>query len=122
MVPWKCSRNRFGVRSVSGREGLGKRVAPILGERVRMIHENQVRMTGSLIASLIWTLLVSTLLFALTGCGGGGDSGGEGRIKVSVTDAPIDDASSVVVQFSGVAFKREGEAAEIVRNLSPSAR
>lgn len=86
-----------------------------------MIDENQVRMTGSLIASLIWTLLVSTLLFALTGCGGG-DSEGEGRIKVSVTDAPIDDASSVVVQFSGVAFKREGEAAEIVRNLSPSVR
>lgn len=87
-----------------------------------MVDENQVRMTGSFIASLIWTLLVSTLLFALTGCGGGGDSGGEGRIKVSVTDAPIDDAASVVVQFSGVAFKREGEAAEIVRNLSPSAR
>ncbi|GFE81945.1 hypothetical protein GCM10011487_39450 [Steroidobacter agaridevorans] len=87
-----------------------------------MIDENQVRMTGSLLASLIWTLLVSTLLFALTGCGGGGDSAGEGRIKVSVTDAPIDDASSVVVQFSGVAFKREGEAAEIVRNLSPSVR
>lgn len=87
-----------------------------------MIDENQVRMTGSLIASLIWTLLVSTLLFALTGCGGGGDSAGEGRINVSVTDAPIDDASSVVVQFSGVAFKREGEAAEIVRDVSPSVR
>lgn len=28
-------------------------------------------MTGSIIVSLIWTLLVSTLLFGLTGCGGG---------------------------------------------------
>jgi hypothetical protein len=35
-----------------------------------MIDEDQVRMTGSLIASLIWTLVVSTLLFALTGSGG----------------------------------------------------
>lgn len=87
-----------------------------------MIDENQVRMTGSFIVSLIWTLLVSTLLFALTGCGGGDGAPGEGRINVSVTDAPIDDASSVVVQFSGVAFKREGESAEIVRNLSPSVR
>lgn len=88
-----------------------------------MFDENQVRMTASLIAGLIWTLLVSTLLFALTGCGGGGgDTPGEGRMKVSVTDAPVDDATSVVVQFSGVAFKRAGEAAEIVRNLSPSVR
>lgn len=29
------------------------------------------KMTGSIIVSLIWTLLVSTLLFGLTGCGGG---------------------------------------------------
>jgi len=33
-----------------------------------MIDENQVRMTGSFIVSLIWTLLVSMLLFGLTGC------------------------------------------------------
>jgi len=32
-----------------------------------MIDENQVRMTGSLIVFLIWTLLVSSLLFGLTG-------------------------------------------------------
>lgn len=88
-----------------------------------MLDENQVRMTGSFIAGLIWTLLVSALLFTLTGCGGGGDDApGEGKMKVSVTDAPLDEATSVVVQFSGVAFKREGEAAEVVRNLSPSVR
>jgi hypothetical protein len=34
-----------------------------------MTDENQVQMTGSIIVSLIWTLLVSTLLFALVGCG-----------------------------------------------------
>ena len=87
-----------------------------------MIDENQVRMTGSIILSLVWTLLVSTLLFALSGCGGGDDPPGDGRVKVSVTDGPLDDAASVVVQFSGVAFKREGEAAEVVRNPSPSVR
>ncbi|MFC4313467.1 DUF4382 domain-containing protein [Steroidobacter flavus] len=87
-----------------------------------MLDENQVRVTGSIVLGLIWTLLVSTLLFALSGCGGGDGAPGEGRVKVSITDAPLDDASSVVVQFSGVAFKREGEAAEIVRNLSPSMR
>lgn len=87
-----------------------------------MIDDDQVRMTGSFVASLIWTLLVSALLFGLTGCGGGDDSADQGRIKVSITDAPIDDASSVVVQFSAVAFKRAGEAAEIVRDLPPSVR
>lgn len=88
-----------------------------------MFNDDQVKMTGSIILGLIWTLLVSTVLFALAGCGGGGDdSSGEGRMRLSVTDAPVDDAASVVVQFSGVAFKREGDAAEVVRNLSPSPR
>ena len=89
-----------------------------------MYDPNQVRMTGSIILGLIWSLLVSTMLFALAGCGGGGggDSPRDGRMSLSVTDAPLDDASSVVVQFSGVAFKREGDAAEVVRNLSPSPR
>ena len=32
-----------------------------------MLDENQLRMTGSIILSLVWTLLVSTLLFALVG-------------------------------------------------------
>lgn len=32
-----------------------------------MIDENQIEMTGSIIFSLIWTLLVSTMLFALAG-------------------------------------------------------
>ena len=88
-----------------------------------MINDNQLKMTGSIILSLIWTMLVSTVLFALAGCGGGDDApAGEGRMRLSVTDAPVDDAASVVVQFSGVAFKREGDAAEVVRNLSPSPR
>jgi hypothetical protein len=82
------------------------------------------KMTGSMIFSLIWTLLVSALLFGLTGCGGEGGDGSpaNGRLDLSVTDAPIDDAASVVIQFKGVAFKRAGEAAEEVHDLSPSPR
>jgi hypothetical protein len=85
--------------------------------------EHPLEMTGSMIVSLIWTFLVSMILFALAGCGGGGGGSPEtGRMSLSVTDAPVDAASNVVVQFSGVAFKREGEAPEVVQNLSPSPR
>lgn len=86
-------------------------------------HEHRVGMTGSMILSLVWTFVVSMIVFTLAGCsGGGGGSADAGRMSLSITDAPVDDASSVVVQFSGVAFKREGEAAETVQNLSPSPR
>jgi hypothetical protein len=43
-------------------------------------------------------------------------------LSLSVTDAPIDHATSVVVQFSGVAFKREGMGPETVEDLDPSPR
>src|SRR5688500_12081492 len=60
-------------------------------------------------------------MMLLGACGGSGGGGGEtGRLSLGVTDAPVDEASSVVVQFSGVAFKRAGAAAEIVENLTPS--
>ena len=61
-------------------------------------------------------------MMVLSACGGGGGGGETGRLSLAVTDAPVDDASSVVVQFSGVAFKREGASAEAVQNLSPSPR
>lgn len=47
----------------------------------------------------------SLLALALAGCGGGGDSdvsSTSGSITVGVTDAPVDEASSVVIQFSGI--------------------
>jgi Domain of unknown function (DUF4382) len=62
------------------------------------------------------------ILLGLAACGGGGDTAGDGRVSLSITDAPVDDASSVVVQFSGVAFKRAGAAAETVQSLTPSPR
>ena len=67
--------------------------------------------------------MASLLMCSLAACGGGGDGApANGRVSLSVTDAPVDDASSVVVQFSGVAFKRAGASAEVVQNLSPSPR
>ena len=65
------------------------------------------------------------LLSGVTACGGGSGSGSSdetGRLSLAVTDAPLDDARSVVVQFSGVALKRADAASEIVPNLTPSPR
>ncbi len=62
-------------------------------------------------------------MMLLGACGGGGGGGNDtGRLSLGVTDAPVDEASSVVVQFSGVAFKRAGAAPEVVQNLTPSPR
>ena len=64
-----------------------------------------------------------SLMLGLAACSdGGGGSNDTGQLSLGVTDAPVDDASSVVVQFSGVAFKRAGADAERVQNLSPSPR
>jgi len=65
------------------------------------------------------------LILALAACGGGGGgpaSDPNGKLSLSITDAPVDDATSVVVQFSGVAFKRAGAAAEVVQTLTPAIR
>src|ERR1043165_3083399 len=69
------------------------------------------------------TAVTISIALGLAGCGGSGGGGNEtGQLDLAVTDAPIDDASSVVVQFSGVAFKRAGATAERVQNLAPSPR
>ncbi len=62
---------------------------------------------------------LSMMLLSACGSGGGDEMG---RLSLAVTDAPVDEASSVVVQFSGVAFKREGAEPEVVQNLTPSPR
>jgi hypothetical protein len=61
-------------------------------------------------------------MMLLSACGGGGSGDETGRLSLAVTDAPVDEASSVVVQFSGVAFKRAGADPEVVQNLTPSPR
>lgn len=71
--------------------------------------------------AIFTAVLVGSL--ALAGCSGGGDGDdADGRVNLSITDAPVDDVDSVVIQFSGVAFKRAGDAAEVVQNLTPSPR
>jgi hypothetical protein len=51
------------------------------------------------------------LVGVLAACGGGGDApDGEGSLTISVTDAPVDGASNVFVEFTGIELKpRDGE-------------
>jgi hypothetical protein len=49
--------------------------------------------------------------FALAACGGGGDGGSSdktGTLRVGITDAPVDEAAHVVVEFAGVELKPRG--------------
>jgi hypothetical protein len=55
-------------------------------------------------------------LLSLAACGGGSNSG---KVSLGITDAPVDSAQSVVVQFSGVAFKRQDSDTETVENITP---
>jgi hypothetical protein len=51
---------------------------------------------------------------ALAGCGGGGGDGSQSRtgtLRLGITDAPVDQADAVVVQFTGVELKPTGGAA-----------
>jgi len=64
------------------------------------------------------SLALGAAVALLVACGGGGGNNGSasnptGRLKLSVTDAPVDDAQAVWVQFRAVEFKPEG--AEPVR-------
>ena len=58
------------------------------------------------------TVFLSGAVLALAACGGGGGSNSStGTLKLGVTDAPVDHATDVVVEFSGVELKRKGGAA-----------
>jgi hypothetical protein len=68
-----------------------------------------------------WTIVASATILAA--CGGGSDAPpASGTVSIAITDAPIDSAQSVVIQFSGVAFKRAGADAEIIRAVLPTAQ
>ena len=61
---------------------------------------------------------IATLSIGLIACGGGGGGGGggdsTGTLGLSVTDAPVDNAKMVLVQFTGVSVKpAEGQAVDI---------
>ncbi|MDX1348380.1 MAG: DUF4382 domain-containing protein [Thiomicrorhabdus chilensis] len=61
----------------------------------------------------VMTAGLLTLPILLTGCGGGSGSvdstSTTGTLNLSLTDAPIDEASEVVVEFSGVSIKKQTE-------------
>ena len=53
-------------------------------------------------------LCAGFLAAALAACGGGGGGGDTGTVNLGVTDAPVDSADAVVVQFTGVEAKPQG--------------
>jgi len=56
-------------------------------------------------------VLACSTVLALAACGDGSDSGERtGTLKLGITDAPVDVADAVVVQFSGVELKPRGGA------------
>jgi hypothetical protein len=65
-------------------------------------------------------MLVASIL---AGCGGGGGGGGSkntmGALTLGITDAPVDVADAVVVQFSGVELKPKGGQAFSIDFASP---
>jgi hypothetical protein len=84
----------------------------------------QYPVTGKQLMRAALTAVSVSIALGLGACSGGGSGGGSdtGQLSLAVTDAPPDDASSVVVQFRGVAFKRAGSAPEVIQNLAPSPR
>ena len=73
---------------------------------------SNIRLGRTVLASLAVGMLVSA-------CGGGSGSPATSSVQVSLTDTPIEDADNVVVSVSGVAFKPEGSAPEVVESFSP---
>lgn len=70
-------------------------------------------------------LLASLMTTALAACGGGGGGsasvGGSGTFSLSVTDAPVDDATAVVVTFTAVTLKpADGDAITITLDTPQS--
>jgi len=66
-------------------------------------------------------LVVTAAVALLAACGGGsdGDKSQTGRLKLSITDAPMDDVQEVWVKFSAVEFKPEG-GAPVLNALTPA--
>lgn len=55
------------------------------------------------------TALFLAIAAGLSGCGGGGGSStGTGTLNLSITDAPVDEADAVIVEFTGVEIKPAG--------------
>ena len=68
-----------------------------------------------------WTLAPAiAAVLMVAACGGGdGSSAKTGDVSVSLTDSPVADAEKVVVTVSGLAFKADGAAPELVETFAP---
>jgi hypothetical protein len=68
-------------------------------------------------------LLPAGIALAMLSACGGGDSGGSGgsasSVSVSITDAPVEDAQGIFIKVTGIAFKPEGSAPELVKDFAP---
>lgn len=62
-------------------------------------------------------LALAMLSAVVAGCGGGGDGQATGQVSVRITDAPVDSAASVVVEFSGVELRQDDVGAPQVFNF-----
>lgn len=60
------------------------------------------------------TAAAAAIGLALTMAGCGGDDGGSSTLSLSITDAPLDDVTSVWLQFTGVEVKRAGGPPETI--------
>lgn len=58
---------------------------------------------------LLWPTMACSALLAACGGGSGSDEPQYGKITLGVTDAPVDGAAKVVVEFTGVEIKAVGE-------------
>ena len=60
------------------------------------------------VAACLWVVLAAACAALLVGCGGGGDPARLRRQAVArITDAPVDDATAVVVKFTAIELKPE---------------
>lgn len=79
-----------------------------------------MRLLNRVTLSSAFLVLCYGVLLLLSACSSNGDSTSDsasGKASLSITDAPVDDATSVVIQFSGVTFKPVGAAQEVVANF-----
>jgi hypothetical protein len=67
-------------------------------------------MTRNALTGLRASVLSASIALLLGGCGGGDDSASTGTLDLAVTDAPVDEADNVWVEFTGVEIKPSGGA------------
>lgn len=66
-------------------------------------------MRNTLSSALIKTTLATGMTLLLVACGGGSSSSSStGTLNLAITDAPVDDAKAVVVEFTGVQLQKAG--------------